>query len=355
MSLIPPRPCKPRPSVILKPLSGWTVLVMGLSLCLNPTLAWAQDKPDAATDKKTDEEELKPPPDPEEIDLTTEDGLQMKATYFPGVKGEESIPVILLHGFNNKEGKHSRKDFLDEQGLARFLQASELGCAVIVPDLRGHGESIKIKVGKRFDKLDKPLRPTQVAAIVTEDLRAVKGFLWKKNNEKKLNLCKLTVIGVEEGAALALSYAADDAVGYEQGEAKVGPLKLGNFVNAAVLVSPASKVLGLNTAQVMKLPEICRDLPVMIAAGNKSKEHFADAERLRALFVKARPPAEDNKPESITVWFFGKIDTPLQGSKLLAEPSLKVPDKVLAFMKVWLVTNAEGKDYAWRELKRPYE
>ncbi|MGO9114856.1 MAG: alpha/beta fold hydrolase [Thermoguttaceae bacterium] len=354
MSLIPPRLGKPRLSVLSKFLLRWMAFVVGLSLCLNPARDWAQDKADTKTGNKADEEDIKPP-DPEPIDLVTEDGLQMKATYFPGTKGQESIPVILLHGFNNKEGKHSGKDFTQDPGLALFLQ-EKLGCAVIVPDLRGHGESTRIKVGKRIDKLDgKPLRPAQIAAIVTEDLRAVKGFLWKQNNEKKLNLCKLAVIGVDEGAALALSYAAYDAVGYEQGEPKVGPLKLGKFVKAAAMISPVTKVTGLNTAQVMKLPEICRDLPVMIAVGNKSKERFAEADRLRALFVKARPPADDDKPESITVWFYSKIETSLQGIKLLAEADLKVPDKIVAFMTVWLVENADGKDYAWRELKRPYE
>ena len=47
------------------------------------------------------------------------------------------------------------------------------------------------------------------------DLIAVKKLLWKKNNKKELNLDKLTVIGVEDGAALALAYAAADAEGYE--------------------------------------------------------------------------------------------------------------------------------------------
>ena len=65
--------------------------------------------------------------------------------------------------------------------------------------------------------------------------------------------------------------------------------------------------------------------------------------------MKARPPADDDKPESITVWFFKKIDTPLQGSKLLAEPSLKVPDKICQFIKVWLVDNADVKDWVWKE------
>ena len=77
----------------------------------------------------------------------------------------------------------------------------------------------------------------------------------------------------------------------------------------------------------------------MIVVGNKSKDYVADAERLRTLFVKARPPADDDKPESITVWYFKKIDTQLQGAKLLAEPSLKVPEKIVSFLKVRLITN----------------
>ena len=132
--------------------------------------------------------------------------------------------MILLHGFKGS----SRKDFTQEQGLAAFLQ-EKLGCAVIVPDLRGHGESTKIRIGQadRTRPTARSCGRLHIAAMVTQDLRAVKDFLWKKNNEKKLNIDKLVVIGVEEGAALALSYAAYDAVGYEQGEAQVRPAEAG--------------------------------------------------------------------------------------------------------------------------------
>ena len=193
--------------------------------------------------------------------------------------------------------------------------------------------------------------------MVTQDLRAVKDFLWKKNNEKALNIDKLAVIGVDEGAALALSYAAYDAVGYENGEAKYGPLKLGRFVKAVALISPVTNVVGLKptTAQVMRMPEVCRDLSVMIAVGNKNKERLKEAEQLRSQFVKARPLADNDKPESITVYFFAKLDTQLQGTKLLAEPSLKVPEKVVAFLKVRLVTNPDAKEWVWKERKLPHE
>ncbi|MEI8376280.1 MAG: alpha/beta fold hydrolase [Planctomycetota bacterium] len=359
MSLGPHRPNKPRPLVFLKSLLGWTALVLGFSSGLNATPAWAQNKTAKKVAKKVAEKKVEKMTDEEdtlsakEIDLTTEDGLELKATYFPGTKGQESIPVILLHGFKDKG---SRKDFTQEQGLASFLQ-EKLGCSVIVPDLRGHGDSTKIKISsKRTDDLKgKKLSPVQISAMVTQDMRAVKDFLWEKNNEKALNIDKLTVIGLEEGGALALSYAAYDAVGYEQREAKVGPLKLGRFVKAAVLISPTTNIAGLKTPQVMKMPAICRDLPVMIVVGNKSKEPLAEAERLRSQFVNARPPADNDKPESATVWFFRKIDTPLQGSKLLGEPSLKVPDKILTFMTVWLVKNADAKDYVWKKRNLPHQ
>ena len=100
MSLGPHRPCKPRLLVFSKSLLGWMALVLGFSVCLNSTHAWAQDKTEKKTEKKADEAEIPPPEDP--VDLTTDDGLEMKATYFPGTKGEESIPVILLHGFNRR-------------------------------------------------------------------------------------------------------------------------------------------------------------------------------------------------------------------------------------------------------------
>ena len=138
-------------------------------------------------------------------------------------------------------------------------------------------------------------------------------------------------------------------------QAKVGPLKLGRFVKAAVLISPVTNVPALKTPQVMKMPAVCRDLSVMIVVGNKSKEHFAEADRLRSLFVKSRPPADDDKPESMTVWFFKKIDTTLQGSKLLAEPSLKVPEKIVAVLNVRLVKSDDAKEWVWKERKLPHE
>jgi pimeloyl-ACP methyl ester carboxylesterase len=349
MSLDPNRLYVPRLWSFSKSLLGLTALFVCLAFCLNSATAaeGKTEKADKKSEKKADEEEL---PQPEDIDLTTEDGLDMKATYFAGTKGEDSMPVILIHGL-----KGSRKEFTQEQGLASYLQ-EKLGCAVIVPDLRGHGDSTKLKKGTRTEtlKADK-LQPTQHWAMITQDLRAVKDFLWKKNNEKALNIDKLTVVGVEAGAGVALGYAAYDANGYDNGQAKYGPLKLGKFVKAAVLISPVTNVTGLKTAQLMRMPEVCRDLPVMLAVGKQSKDYFADADRLCKLFKNARPPAEGDKPEEITVWFYNKIDTKLQGAKLLNEQSLGMNEKIRKFMSARLVTNPDAKDWVWKERKLPHQ
>jgi hypothetical protein len=125
-----------------------------------------------------------------------------------------------------------------------------------------------------------------------------------------------------------------------------------------VLVSPVKNVVGLKppTSQVTKaLLQGRADLPLLILAGSKNKVGYAEAERLHSLFIKSRPPADDAKPESITVWFFKNISTSLQGAELLNEPDLKVPDKIVRFMTVWLVKNPDAKKWKWRELsKDPY-
>jgi pimeloyl-ACP methyl ester carboxylesterase len=391
MSLDPHRPCQPRPLVFLKSLLGLTALVLGFSVCLSSTPAWAQDKAEDKTEKKAerraDDAEI---PAPEDIELKTkEDGLLIKAAYFPGTKGQDSIPVILLHGF-----KGSRKDFTQGGGLAAYLQ-EKLGCAVIVPDLRGHGESTKFAAADPADdklngneaeekekkkaadlrkkKLEANL-PAQISAMVTDDLRAVKDFLWKKNNEKALNIDKLVVIGVDMGAGLALRYVAFDAVGYEQEEAFHGPLKLGKFVKAAVLISPvtsiaslkpphasradadlAAKVIaGLQIPRVMTKPDV-QKLPVLIAVGNKSTEYFKDAEKLSNQFKMMRPSEEKLKVKARTLIFLSKIETPLQGAKLLNEPSLEVPGKIVSFLTFRLIDNPDAKEWVWKKRTLPHE
>ena len=99
--------------------------------------------------------------------MQTGDGLELTLTYYAGTKGKQTIPVVLLHMW-----KQSRNDYKD---LAPALQA--LGYAVIVPDLRGHGESTHVKGARRDETLKAAkMPPQQFRLMVTEDMTAVKKF-----------------------------------------------------------------------------------------------------------------------------------------------------------------------------------
>ena len=105
-----------------------TMAVLCVTYLLTPILSTptvGQDKP----------AKRKPPapPDPKRIALQTKDQVALTGTYFAGTKGENTVPIILIHGWEGVGGEFNP--------LAQFLQS--LGHAVVVPDLRGHGESVQ--------------------------------------------------------------------------------------------------------------------------------------------------------------------------------------------------------------------
>lgn len=95
-------------------------------------------------------------PKPEIVELETKDGVKLTCTWFPPEGagkpakpdgkataptaqptsgGKTTAPFILLHDWDR-----SRTDLLN---FGRFLQVA--GHAVIVPDLRGHGDSLTVE------------------------------------------------------------------------------------------------------------------------------------------------------------------------------------------------------------------
>ncbi|MEK6233715.1 MAG: alpha/beta hydrolase, partial [Planctomycetales bacterium] len=99
---------------------AWAVCLLGLGV--------------AETSFAQEEKEQEIPP-PEVISwVTTADGIELTATYYPGFKGKDAVPILMVHELNG-----SRRDF---QGLALGLQKE--GHASLAIDLRGHGDSRKI-------------------------------------------------------------------------------------------------------------------------------------------------------------------------------------------------------------------
>ncbi len=243
----------------------------------------------------------------------------------------------------------SKGNRTDYKYLADSLQSQ--GYAVIVPDLRGHGESTKQTVGGVEYTLSAAKLPVeQYKFMVERDMYAVKEFLWQKNNAKELNLNKLCVIGAEMGASVAMNFTAFDAMGYGDSDRGpyYGPLQLGLFVKALVLLSPDVSFKGLPLAPFSE--EIRRNIPVLILVGKDDAKSFGEAERVSKIFRRIPP----KKPED-TTFFFNTLNTKLQGTHLLEPKTLNADKMIFQFLQLRLVQADEAKNWTWKPLKKPYE
>ena len=306
--------------------------------------ACQESKPEKKIEKKTDKDTDKIPK-PEDLVLRTADGLQLAVTYYAGLNGRETIPIVLLHGW-----KESRSEYKD---LAPALQ--KLGYGVIVPDLRGHGESTRIKGAGRDETLEAAkMPPSQFGLMVAQDMKAVKDFLWFRNNAGELNIDKLCLVGAEMGASVALNFARADALEQDRNEVLRPDYKLGCFVKALVLISPELSFRGLPTRIAITYPAVQSDISVLILVGKLDRKALQEATRINGLFKSAHlEPTGDDKIDRQTL-FFGKLDTSLQGTKLL-DPKFNVQGLIADFIYRRLVKSDESKEWTWRQRKFPHE
>jgi pimeloyl-ACP methyl ester carboxylesterase len=288
---------------------------------------------------------------PEDLVRTTGDGLQLVMTYYPGVKNKQNvpIPVVLFHGW-----KQSRADY---RRLALVLQAQ--GYAVLVPDLRGHGDSKTFKGSEKKLEVDRP-SPKLSNQILNQDLRTIKEFLWKKNNEGELNIDKLCLVGAEMGASVALNFAMADAAEQDGNSVPSPNYKVGRFVKALVLISPTLSFAGLPVRPALQHPYVRHDIAMWIIVGADEPKSLDAAKRIHGMVEKSHPKPEEGSKVEQTL-FFDKVDTKLQGTKLLdfkfgAPPNeTTIPDRIAVFIDGRLAKTDDAKDWTWHERKFPHE
>ena len=271
-------------------------------------------------------------PPAEEItgrELVTGDGVALSATFYPGTKGRESVPVILLHMW-----KGSRKDYAE---LAHLLQQN--GHAVLVPDLRGHGDSKRWTVGARSGEVDvSRLTADHLRAMVQRDMETLKAFLMKKNNAGELNIEKLCVVGAEMGASVALDWARHDwswppLVGKKQGQ----------DVKALVLISPQWAFRGFSLKPAMNHPAVRSRLSVMLLVGGDDPKAASEVRQMERIFQRYhREETEDSKMTLVV----RERDTRLQGTDMLgAKKGLGVETRIEKFIDYRLV----AQPFSWQE------
>ena len=323
MSLSKMFPDRPRSGFSGFRFCVFTAAIVGLLLSQSLwATASAQSKRPAASDKADE------PPPPEDVALETKDGLRLSAMFYPGTEGNQSVPVILLHMWKGSRGDYS--------SLASDLQ--KLGHAVLVPDLRGHGESIHARDSSRPLEAAS-LSRQQFLRMVDYDLESLKKFLMKKNNEGELNIEKLCLVGAEMGAVVALAWAQTD---WSWPVLNTG--KQGQDVKALVLISPQWAFHGLHVKQAMAHRQMLRQLSVLIVVGDGNSRAVQQAKRFEAIFRRNQPYALAEKLADRTL-FYVPLKTSLQGTKMLGVRSLNLEPRIAKFIELRLV----NQSFPWKD------
>jgi hypothetical protein len=208
------------------------------------------------------------------------------------------------------------------EGIAGWLQ-KEQGCAVIVPDLRGHGQSNKDASDR---VLDLGRAKKEDINAMTRDIEACKRFLLEQNNAGELNINLICVVAAKEMAIPAMAWTYADW----QWPA-LGSIKQGQDVRGLVLLSPIKTFKGATLQPLLKEPLFSgksnpSPLPVMIAVGNMDKTGYQEAVSLRASLEKLRPkviPAGETDEEKFaselkqTTMFFTEVASEKFGADLV--------------------------------------
>lgn len=275
------------------------------------------------------------PPKPKDVMFDTSDGVRIHATFYPGMKEKESVPVLLVHDLNS-----NRKSFHD---LALFLQTQ--GCAVLVPDLRGHGESIRAEGVRNVINPDR-MTSQQFQAISGPqgDMERCKRFLMDKNNAGELNIEKLCVVGAGFGAIVAADWAALD---WSWPPLAIG--KQGQDVKALVLISPVWSARGLQIQPATASPAFRSVISTMIVIGEQDKKSLQCADRLAKIIERFNPNATAEDVQNRT-FFYLKLDTSLTGMKMLDEASLQLPQRIAQFIELRLT----NQTFPWQDRKKAF-
>jgi hypothetical protein len=312
-------------------------LFCGLISCTSATLL-AQPKAAPKPDAKKDEDKL---PEPEDVTRDSKDGVSLRMTYYPGTLGKKSVPIILIHGWKGQRG--------DMAVLALGLQ--KLGHACLALDMRGHGQSLKLKGTEKGVVVFKDLDPEDFKqpALISMglDIEAAKKFLMEKNNAGECNIEALGIVACDVMCITAMRWAMAD-----WNVQSLPAFKQGQDVKALVLLSPLNSFKGYSATEFITHPAAKKQLSLMLVAGIDDPKSLPEAKRINSKLVNFHPKESgdaDTDKKNLDL-FLVTPDTELHGSKLLS-PALPVMRNIANFFNFRLVEKQD--QYSWQDRKSP--
>lgn len=283
------------------------------------------------------EEEETELPEPIDEKLESKDAISklvMHCTYYPSLLGKEAIPVLLLHG---RGGTRADYEF-----LATYLQ--QQGHAVIVPDLRGHGDSSEVLLanGQHVKLIPSKMKKLDFLAMA-KDLEVIKSWLLQKNNAEELNMEMLVVVGADMSTVTAMNFALRDWTVPE-----LINYKNCKDVKALVLLSPQRTYEGTDMNLALKHPSVGHALSIMVAVGKKDSSADNEAKKIVTLLERQHGEVASNKKkkEDKEIVFYAE-DTSLQGTKLVDE-NMKVGPIIAQFIQFRVRAFADSWEWTAR-------
>ena len=240
--------------------------------------------------------------------LRSFDGTPLAASYYPSRLGNSAPAVMLIH-----ETGRSRKDFEDPvedlkgQGLAAHLQG--LGYAVFSMDLRWQGQN-----PRRALTADE--RPK-----LLEDLQAGYFFLVDRHNRGDLNLEKLGVVALGDGANLVTSWAI-------QPSAAITIEGKPSDVSALALISPNPEGFGYILRH--GLTTLAPRVPILLIAGERDNASKDAVQSVRQVLQRVRLSKTEFFPSA------------LHGYKLL-----RLEPKITSTLVHFLETTLKNRPVEW--------
>lgn len=203
----------------------------------------------------------------------------LNAVYYPSKLGTSAAPVLLIH-----ERARSLRDFqepiaeIKKVNLAEHLQ--EEGFAVLAFDLPGHGSNPRLEQSERAWR------------AMTEDVQATYRFLLDRHNRGELNLARLAVLGVGEGANLATIWSSlPGAAVSSEGRA--------SDIAALTLISPMNDAQSQGLKISTTLASLAQRVPIQILTGERDASSKDLVTNARAVVERARANKVEFYPTSL--------------------------------------------------------
>lgn len=240
--------------------------------------------------------------------LMASDGTPLAANYYPSRLGTGAPVVLLVHekDRSNKDFEEKITDFGDRP-LAEGLQKD--GYAVLAVNLRGHGANARRSLGSKDWQM------------MVADLQSAYIFLVDRHNRGELNLSRLGVIALGEGANLVATWAnlPGGAVS-SQGRA--------SDLNGLILISPMVDGRSQGIKILQPLTALAPRVPIFVMVGERDQASID--------VVKAAKPAITRVPKNKVEFF----PSSLHGYKMLRlEPN--VTNSITKFLEETIKAKAE--------------